>query len=260
VQDSNSPQYSAFLFGTNTSKPVAGDYDGDSKTDAAVFEPSTGIWKIRRSSDNAVRECAWGAQTDIALTGKHFSNANDLVVFRSGTWYIKRFGDIIKPIAAGEAPTNNLNFEVFQWGQPGDKPLMADFNGDGRDELAVYRPSNGMWYIFDPVNRTYKYYRFGIESDIPVPADYDSDGKTDIAVFRVQTGVWYIFGSAEGRVTGTQFGYGDDIPVPADYDKDGVADIAVFRRSTGFWYRIDSSNNKFNAFQFGISEDIPTVR
>jgi hypothetical protein len=260
VQDSNSPQYSAFIFGTNTSKPVAGDYDGDSKTDAAVFEPSTGIWKIRRSSDNAVRECAWGAQTDIALTGKHFSNANDLVVFRSGTWYIKRFGDIIKPIAAGEAPSNNLNFQVFQWGQPGDKPLMADFNGDGRDELTVFRPSTGIWYVYNQINGSYKTVRFGITEDIPVAADYDSDGKADIAVFRPSTGIWYILGSAEQNLISRVFGQTDDIPVVADYDKDGVADIAVFRPSNGTWYRLNSSNNSFAARQFGQSEDVPTVR
>ena len=35
----------------------------------------------------------------------------------------------------------------FQWGLNTDKPLAADFDGDGRTDLALYRPSNGGWYI-----------------------------------------------------------------------------------------------------------------
>ena len=36
---------------------------------------------------------------------------------------------------------------VFQWGEPGDLPIALDFDGDGKTELTVYRPSTGQWFI-----------------------------------------------------------------------------------------------------------------
>ena len=37
----------------------------------------------------------------------------------------------------------------YQWGLPSDIPLVSDFDGDGRTDLAVYRPSSahGTWRI-----------------------------------------------------------------------------------------------------------------
>lgn len=58
-----------------------------------------------------------------------------------------------------------------------------DFNGDNISDIAVYRPSNGTWYIRDGATN-YRGVQFGISTDKIVPADYDGDGKTDIAVFR----------------------------------------------------------------------------
>jgi hypothetical protein len=262
IQDSNSNQYTSFNLGSPTSKVVAADYDGDSKADAAVYEPATGIWKIKSSNGGFIRQIQWGIVGDIALSGRNFGAANDLAVFRpsNGTWYIKRFGDIIKPIAPDAPSNNNVNYQIFQWGQFGDKPVMADFNGDGRDELAVYRPSNGGWYIYNQINRTFKIQQFGIAEDIPVTADYDSDGKSDIAVFRPSTGTWYIWESAEQKLRVRQFGSNGDAPTVADFDKDGVADISVFRQTDGNWYRLNSSNNSFTAYNFGIEGDIPAVR
>jgi hypothetical protein len=260
IQDSGSNQFTAFNLGSSTSKTVAADYDGDSKSDATVFEPATGIWKVKKSTDNTVKEIKWGTSGDTALSGRHFGTANDLVIFRQGTWYIKRFGDIIKPIAP-DAPSNNaLNYQIFQWGKAGDKPIMADFNGDGRDELAVFRPSNGVWYIYNQITGTYKIQQFGIAEDIPVAADYDNDGKADLAVFRQSTGTWYIWESSEQKLLVRQFGLNNDIPTVADFDKDGVADISVFRPIDGNWYRLNSSNNSFTAYHFGMDGDVPTVR
>lgn len=65
--------------------------------------------------------------------------------------------------------------------------MAADFNGDGKDDIAIYRPNTGMWSVRG-VTATY----FGGSNDTPVPADYDGDGQIDFAVARMATGMWSV--------------------------------------------------------------------
>lgn len=134
---------------------------------------------------------------------------------------------------------------------------FADFDGDGRADISVFRPSAGAWYI-DQSSSGFTGVAFGISSDIIAPADYDNDGKTDIAVFRPSNGAWYLQRSSFG-FTAVTFGQNGDIPVQADYDGDSKADIAVWRPSSGNWYYIKSSDGSFFSQQFGQNGDKPSV-
>ncbi len=134
----------------------------------------------------------------------------------------------------------------------------ADFDGDRKTDISVYRPSEGNWYL----NRStagFEALHFGISSDVPTPGDFDGDGKADIAVWRPSTGTWYRLNSSDGQFVAIQFGTNGDVPQSGDFDGDGKDDIAVWRPSTGIWYWLNSSNGQFNAAQFGQNGDLPVA-
>jgi len=91
---------------------------------------------------------------------------------------------------------------LVAWGLSGPA-LAADFDGDSRDDVAIFRPSSGLWAVRG-ITRIY----FGESSDEPRPGDYSGDGIADIAVFRPSTGLWAIRG-----LTRVYFGNSSDTPL-----------------------------------------------
>ncbi|MET0501825.1 MAG: VCBS repeat-containing protein [Candidatus Binatia bacterium] len=124
----------------------------------------------------------------------------------------------IGAVEADSGPGITFNFDL-------------DFDGDGRNDIGIYREGN--WYLQRSSDGGMTAIGWGgLPQDLPVPADYDGDGKTDVAVYR--DGHWFIKRSTDGGVTATGWGgLPQDIPVPGDYDGDGKTDIAVYRDGIG---------------------------
>lgn len=222
------------------------DFDGDGRSDLAVYRPSTGSW-VMRLDGRADREVQFGISTDKIVPADYDADGKtDIAVYRpeTGTWYIFN--------------SSNGTFSYHFFGIAEDRPTPADYDGDKIVDISVFRPSTGTWYRLNSSDGSFFAYQFGANGDRPARGDFDGDGKYDIAVFRPSTGVWYGLDSSDGTFFAQQFGLSVDQIAPADYDGDGKTDIAVRRAvNENLWYIQYSSTNTFFAYAFFQASGVP---
>ncbi|RUO41587.1 hypothetical protein CWE22_05350 [Pseudidiomarina aestuarii] len=240
------------------------DADGDGKADLFVRNTDTFFNYGFASENSDIQRVVLGKNSkDIPVFGDFDGDGRtDIGVRRPSTsmWYVKSSstpgtrGDFIQRIKFGLAPE--------------DIPVLADYDGDGITDFAVYRPSNHIWYIKPSSGGDIMEMSVGAnDGDIPVTGDFDGDGKADIAIRRPSTHTWHILRSSDGQEQVISFGLAEeDIPVPADYDGDGITDLAVRRPSTQMWYILNSSGEPgpygdgIQRIKFGLDPaDIPIV-
>ncbi len=147
---------------------------------------------------------------------------------------------------------------VTDWRREPIKRAPFDFDGDGRTDVSIFRPSVGEWWYLRSSDTNNGVLRFGTSTDKLAPADYTGDGKTDITFFRPSTGFWFILRSEDFSFLSFPFGASGDIPAPADYDGDGKTDPAVFRPSTNTWF-ISNSGGGTSIVTFGTTGDKPVT-
>ena len=246
----NSEGVSAFAWGLAGDVPVGGDWDGDGRSDAAVWQPRAGAFAILRSAGGSV-SVKLGSRGDVPVVGDYDGDGRtDAALYRDGTlagaqsyFWIRRSRD------AGTI--------AVPWGLGGDVPVAGDYDGDGRMDPAVRRVSGdaSVFYIARSTGG-WSSVTWGLASDTAAPGDYDADGRTDVTVVRRSGNdfVWYILQSRDGSMRAGAFGLASsDLPAPADYDGDGATDVAVLRHSdvpgaSGFWVLQSSGGVVFHPF------------
>ena len=270
-------------------RPV--DFDGDGETDLSVVRWTTNnppagpmqFYNLNSTSGFQAIGPFGEASTDLPQPGDYDGDGkDDICVFRrTATIGADTYFYLIK--------SSDGTFQAVRWGVVGpvldgtvtDIPIPRDYDGDGRTDMAVFRPGAAAG------QRAYWYYRStrngfaqvsipwgttgdgSFTFDIPVPGDYDGDGKCDVAVYRfgmVPTNNFIVLKSSDGTAQFAQWGnFQTDWIVPGDYDGDGKCDFAIARRMAAptdpliWWIRRSSDGATFvkNWGLSGTNGDVP---
>jgi len=191
-----------------------------------------------------------------------------LGLFRQGNWYLDLNDN--GHWDAGSDQTTAFGLV------PGDKPVVGDWNGDGKSERGIYR--GGTWYLDlngngkwdgEPTDQIIS--GFGTASDTPVAGDWNGDGNVEIGFYRPSTNNWYLDWDGDGVFTPgvdhqTRFGQPGDLPVVGDWTGSGVDRIGLLRANSGsgYWYLDLNGNGVWDSgsdrqVKFGQPGDQPVV-
>ncbi len=228
-------------FGSTNDIRVYGDFDGDGRLDYAFFRPSNGCWYVRFfSQPNTLETLQFGLPGDIPVPADYDgAGFNNYAVWRpsTGTWWI----------------LSNTSRGIYsvQFGLPGDIPVTGVYDvakctspgvpagclTNPKASLAVFRPSNAVWFI-TPNNGGAAYFKqWGLAGDVPIAGDWDGDGKQDVAVWRPSNGTFYVVpSSTPNSPLVKQWGLVGDVPVTASFDLAVKTSYAVQRPTEGNVY------------------------
>jgi hypothetical protein len=193
---------------------VTGDWDGDGKTDIAIFGPAwpRDPWAVAHEPGVPDAE-NWPTKSSRKM--KNMPPTPDEAT--SGARVMKR-------TAQGKVRADVID-HVFHYGTAGDIPVAGDWNGDGIRQIGVFR--DGHWNLdldgdgqFTDKDASFD---FGQPGDIPVVGDFDGDGVDEIGVYR--DGKWIIDINHNHRIDAQDMvfelgGYGD-VPVVGDWTGEG---------------------------------------
>jgi len=254
---------------------------------AVSWDPDSGNWTVRRD-DGSIETTRWGRRGDTPLTGDiDGDGVNDYVAWgprpvvegrRVVTkWFFMGFnerGEVL-PNAQGDLGarpkrTDDEGSLNLEWGTAGDVPFLGDLDGDGRDDMIIWRPSNGGWYARS--SATFELLlnqQWGRSTDVPLVGDLDGDGADDLILWRPKVGG---SATANGRfyarsldwttIFSREWGAGrlGDVPLIGDVDGNGADDVVIYRPSTGRWYpKSFDGSRPVSSLRHGGVGDLPML-
>ena len=147
----------------------------------------------------------------------------------------------------------------FFFGNPGDSPIIGDWDCDGDATPGMYRQSDGFVYLRNSNTQgiaDIKFF-FGNPGDVPVAGDFNNDGCDTVSIYRPSEGRFFIInklGENNGGLGAAEvdyvFGNPGDQPFIGDFDGDGTDTVGLHRESTGFVYFRNSHTQGIADSQF----------
>lgn len=177
------------------------------------------------------------------------------------------------------AATESLRFEKVSsdclfnlWGMndPDNRAAALDSNGDGKDDLLLYRSAIGkskIWLLESLGDGQFKAIQTGSAlgghdlsagGELAVPLDYDGDKRDDILFYRPGAGTFSLLHNDDrGKFSATEYTdgiAGCDLLSPADhiialdFNRDGRDDVLIYRPGLGYlWIAKSTGNGQFEA-------------
>lgn len=189
--------------------PVAGDWNGDGRTDVGVFRPRRGTDAFRlRARNGTVTTIRFGRPGDVPVTGDWNGDGSTEV----GVWNRLTRTFLLRTDAGRTRPV--------RLGSVRDVPVTGDWDGDGATEVGVFSPRRTSFRL-RAADGTLTRVRFGAVGSTPVTGDWDGDGRTDLATYTAAGRSWTLRGRT-GVAATEVFGGAGGIPVTGDWDGDGT--------------------------------------
>jgi hypothetical protein len=253
--------------------------NSDGQTDSGTFAvalagdtigvktPATGLIRLRtqNSAGPATYTMIYGGPSDVALAGDWNGDGTDTLGFYRPSTAFFTLSDQASALVAG-IPTTTYN---FGYGSLGDRPVVGDWDGNGRDSVGVYRASIKYFYLRNTLSGGFAdvsiLVPFAAAGDIPLAGDWNGDGKASPGLYRPSTSQFLLTNRAtSGTATLDHlfiFGIPNDRPVIGDWNNDGRDSIGVARNSGSsnvFFLRNSIVSGAANhVFVFGSANDLP---
>lgn len=167
-------------WGLNGDFPAPGDYDGDGKSDFMIQRNNGGgqaIFWMLTGGPHTTSYMVFGTPTDIIAPGDFNGDGKtDVCVVRGSggaiIWNVKYSTGTSLP---GTAPAADLSASFGA--SATDYPSLGDYDGDGKTDLAVWRPSAtsgaSSFFVNSSASSTLLYQTWGANGDYP-PANFNT--------------------------------------------------------------------------------------
>ena len=212
----------SFYYGNPGDVPFLGDWDGDGVETPGLYRQADGYVYLRNTNTQGIADIKFffGNPGDVPLAGDFNGDGFDTVsIYRPSE---QRFY-IINELGEDDGGLGAADYD-FLFGNPGDQPVVGDWDGDGVDEVGLHRASTGFFYYRNALTTGIadaEFY-FGNPADRFVAGDWGViDGRDTPAVFRPSNTVFYFRhtltqGNADSQFTWPA-GESDWIPVAGAY-------------------------------------------
>jgi hypothetical protein len=195
----------SFSYGNPGDFPFMGDWNCDGTDTPGLYRQSDGFVYLRNSNTQGIADIRFflGNPGDVPLAGDFDANGCDTIsVYRpaeSRIYVVNVLGEDGGGLGAADLS--------YVFGNPGDKPFVGDFNGDGTDTVGLHRESTGLVYFRDSLTTgiaDHSYF-YGNPGDRLVAGDWGIVDNVDSpALFRPSTSQFLL------RYTNTQ-GVADEV-------------------------------------------------